>query len=360
MPVEPPTYLCALFGRVAVAATVLAGCALPAAWADDELKFTVGHHINGASLSPNGKTLAVGGDNVITTWDLATGKRKTTLEGHKVEVTSVAFSTDGNMILAGARGPQVKLWRLSTGSEKFVTDEHDKPVLALAVCPDEKLMASAGYDKTIRLFDYAGKEQAVLKGHDDAIQGIAFMPNASALRTNTTAELRTAGKGKSKMPAKDSYTRLASVSDDRTARIWDLEKRELLATLKGHEKGVRCLAPSPDGSVLATGSWDETIRLWDTSLEKEAIVLNGRRAGPVNSLAFSPDGRLLAASEWGRSRCVRLWDTKTNKEIGLIRGIGDDFRVVLFTPDGKRLIGCVWDGNVRVWQVDKVVASEKQ
>jgi WD40 repeat protein len=256
------------------------------------------------------------------------------------------------MILAGANGPQVKLWRLSTGSEQFVTDEHEQPVLAVAACPDGKLMASAGGDNTIRLFDTNGKELAILKGHDKPIFGIAFI-------SGMTGEPNTKGTGESKSQPSRTYTRLASVSEDHTVKIWDLEKHTVLATLRGHDNTVYCVAPSPDASIIATGSADATVRLWDTALDREAVVLQGRRAGSIISLAFSPDSKLLAAAEFGKSRCIRVWDIETSREVALIPGVDDDFRTVLFTPDGKRLIGFVYDGTVRLWQVDKVIGPEK-
>jgi WD40 repeat protein len=86
-------------------------------------------------------------------------------------------------------------------------------------------------------------------------------------------------------------------------------------------------------------------------LDKEPVVLEGRRAGQVLSVAFSPDGNTLAAAEFGKSRAIRLWDVKTGKEAAFIPGVKDDFRTVLFTPDGKQLIGCVANGAIRVWQV---------
>lgn len=346
------------FGRFpfllyAVLALVLTACAYEPARGDDELRFSVGQGIDGAALSPNGKTLAVCSSLAITTWDLATGRRRTTLGGG-TGADSVAFSTDGGMILAGTRRPLVKLWRLSTGKEKWVTDEHEGPVTVVAACPDGKLMASASSDKTIRLFDIAGKELAILKGHKKIIFGIAFIPSIPS-------EELPQGKLENKKPASRTYKRLASVSEDQTVKIWDLEKRKEVITLKGHDRSVQCVAASPDGALLATGSWDETIRMWDLSFEKEAVVLNGRRAGPIISLAFSPDGKSLAASEGGTANCIRVWDVKTSKEVARIPGpVGEFFRTVLFTPDGKRLVDVSQSGTVRVWRVDRVVAREKE
>jgi WD40 repeat protein len=327
--------------------------------------------ITRAALSPDGKTLAVCGKEVITTWDLATGKRETVLKGHKGQVNSIAFSIDGGMILAGSFGPQVKLWRLSTGTPKFVTDDfigaHN-----VAVCPDGTMMASAGGGKppTIHLFDSNGKQIAVLKGHEQFIQQIAFVPApvadslpAPIRKTDSTADPKKTSKDSDQPQATRTYKTLASVSDDHSVKMWDLEKRKLIATLKGHASAVHCVAPSPDGKILATGSSDGTIRLWDTSLDKKAVVLRGRSGTRdtsfVISVAFSPDGTLLAAAEMAATRCVRVWDVKTSKQVAVVPGVNDDFRTVLFTPDGKQLIGCVYDGTVRVWNVAKLIAGEK-
>jgi WD40 repeat protein len=239
-------------------ALILFGCKT-ASVRGDEFQFYVGHTLTGAALSPNGKTLAVCGKLGITTWDLATGKRKTTLKVNSVP-HSVAFSTDGGMILSGYSGRKVRLWRLSTGEPKWENDEHNQPVTSVAVCPDGKLMASASGDKTVRLIDPNGKELATLKGHEKTVYQVAFIPDRHPERERGSTGGSTAPR---------NYKTLASVSEDHTVIIWDLEERKAIAKLKGHKSTVYCVAPSPNGEILATGSSDGTVRLWDTSLDKQ-------------------------------------------------------------------------------------------
>ena len=101
-------------------------------------------------------------------------------------------------------------------------------------------------------------------------------------------------------------TRLASGSSDKTIRLWDAATGEELATLRGHEEGVLSVAFSPDGTRLASASGDKTIKLWDAATGEELTVLRGHEGG-VTSVAFSPDGSRIASGS--RDKTIRLWDS---------------------------------------------------
>ena len=99
---------------------------------------------------------------------------------------------------------------------------------------------------------------------------------------------------------------LASGSWDKTIRMWDAETGALLRTLEGHTEAVLSVAFSPDSSLLASGSWDKTIRMWDAETGTLLRTLEGHRYS-VNSVAFSPDGSMLATSG-SRDDTIRMWD----------------------------------------------------
>src|SRR5262249_29995515 len=109
--------------------------------------------------------------------------------------------------------------------------------------------------------------------------------------------------------------RLASGSHDQTVRIWDLATGQLRHALRGHTGYVWAVAFSSTGRQLASASWDGTVRVWDASTGRASVIF--RHAGPVNTVAFSPDGQRLASA--GADRIVRIWDGTTGEEIATLQ-----------------------------------------
>ncbi|KAJ5335724.1 uncharacterized protein N7506_005660 [Penicillium brevicompactum] len=139
---------------------------------------------------------------------------------------------------------------------------------------------------------------------------------------------------------------LASGSRDKTLRLWDSATGALTQTLKGHSEAVRSVAFSPDGRLLASGSWDKTVRLWDPATGALTQTLEGH-SDAVNSVAFSPDGRLLASSS--RDKTVRLWDPATGALTQTLEGHSNAAGSVAFSPDSRLLASGSWDKTVRLW-----------
>jgi WD40 repeat protein len=134
-------------------------------------------------------------------------------------------------------------------------------------------------------------------------------------------------------------TRLASGSNDGTVRLWDVRTGKATFTLQGHTDAVWSVAFSPDGSRLDSASWDKTIRIWDTQTGKFVTTLQEHTAA-VNSVAFSPDGTRLASGS--EDQTVRIWDTKTNQSAAILKAPNGVVSVA-FSPDGKLLAS----GSVR-------------
>ena len=127
-------------------------------------------------------------------------------------------------------------------------------------------------------------------------------------------------------------TMLATASWDTTVKLWDLQTRKPLATLKGHEAEVRAVAFSPDGKVLATGSGDYTIRLWDVTTRKPLGIL-GSHGSFVNGVAFEPGhGRVLASAS--SDNTIKLWDVDRRKCRATLRGHRSDVSSVAFCRGG--------------------------
>jgi RNA polymerase sigma factor (sigma-70 family) len=138
---------------------------------------------------------------------------------------------------------------------------------------------------------------------------------------------------------------LASGSYGNTVKLWDAAMGKELATLEGHTNAVLTVAFSPDGKTLASGSQDKTIKLWDVKTGKELVTLKGL----ANSVVFSPDGKTLASASGDPA--IQLWDVETGKERAALKGHTGGVHSVAYSPDGNTLASGGSDKTVRLWDV---------
>jgi WD40 repeat protein len=142
---------------------------------------------------------------------------------------------------------------------------------------------------------------------------------------------------------------LASGSYDNIVKLWDVKTGRRRASLKGHTNAVLCLACSPDGKTLASGSMDRTIKLWDVETGKELATLKGHPSY-LHTVAFSPDGKTLASASDGE-HTIKLWDVETGQESATLKGHTNAAYTVAFSPDGKTLASGSRDRTIRLWDV---------
>ncbi|QTR50994.1 WD40 domain-containing protein [Candidatus Thiothrix anitrata] len=139
---------------------------------------------------------------------------------------------------------------------------------------------------------------------------------------------------------------IASGSGDNTVRLWEAATGKELKTLSGHSDSVYALAYSPDGKVIASGSDDNTVRLWDAATGKALNTFNGH-SDSVSTLAYSPDGKVIASGSGDKT--VRLWDTATGKVLNTFSGHSDSVSALAYSPDSKVIASGLADGTVRLW-----------
>ena len=315
--------------------------------------------VNAIAISPNNQTLAsCHDDRKIRLWDLKTRKGIHTFVGHSQAVRSLAFSPDGKILATASDDKTIKLWNLDTGEEIFTLSGHTHAVKSVAFSPmspsqegDVPLLASGSWDKTIKIWNVlTGTEICTLSGHLLQVSAVAFSPQGEVL---------------------------ASASLDRTIRLWsisidtslssvnetDLEKGfppillkqelknrpqySLLGTLSGHAWAVLTVAFSPDGKVLATGSEDNTIKLWEVNTGKMIDTLSGH-SWSVVALAFSTDGEMLVSGSWDKT--VKLWMVHTKKEIMTLFGHVDSVSAVAVSPDAQLIASGSRDKTIKLWQ----------
>jgi WD40 repeat protein len=148
---------------------------------------------------------------------------------------------------------------------------------------------------------------------------------------------------------------MASGSQDNTVRLWDAATGEERQKLEGHDDWVWAVAFSPDGKTVASGSFDKTVRLWDAAIGEERQKLEGHDSY-VRAVAFSPDGKTVASGS--QDNTVRLWDAATGEERQKLEGHDDWVRAVAFSPDGKTVASGSQDKTVRLW--DAATGEERQ
>ena len=147
---------------------------------------------------------------------------------------------------------------------------------------------------------------------------------------------------------------LASGSEDRTIKLWDAQTGALKRTLTGHTSFVYSVAFSPDGKTLASGSDDKTIKLWDAQTGALKRTLTGHGVD-VNAVAFSPDGKTLASGS--DDYTIKLWDAQTGALKRTLTGHTNPVMSVAFSPDGSTLASASYDKTVKLWDVQ--TGSEK-
>jgi hypothetical protein len=278
--------------------------------------------VTALAYEPGGKYLAAGGRAEVLLLDPTTGDVRSHLKAGRDRVTALAIAANGTLAVAASTagvGHEARLWHpdgLPAGPGTLAL-RHDDVIQDLAFSPDGKILASAGYDRLIKLWDVqAGKLLRVLKDHSDSVYGLAFSPDGKLL---------------------------ASVAADRAVKVWDVTTGTRLYTLSEATDWLYAVAWSSDGKHLAAAGVDRSIRVWEVDRDGGRIVHSVfAHEGPVTRLIYSADGKTLYSLSEDRS--LKAWDSARMVERKVYERQSETPLALALRPDQKQLALGRYDG----------------
>lgn len=286
--------------------------------------------ITALAYSPDGSELTASGYHELTLWKSADGSLSRRIQGLGERVYDVAYSPDGKWMATASGDPgqagSVKLWIAEpNGGGKPVHDlvETTDANFAVAFSPDSKLLAAAGADRAIRIWETeSGKQVGLIEDHADWIFDLAFSPD---------------GK------------RLASASRDKTSKVFDVEKRESIVTFPAHAETVYTVGFSGDGKQVVTGGGDNKMRIWEPDNDGKQVREIGGFGGAVFKLQVLADGKTAVAA--GADKTIRVFDLTNGSGKQTMQGHQDWIYSFALSPDQKTIASGSWDGEVRLWNL---------
>jgi len=240
------------------------------------------------------------------------------LTGHQSGVCGAAFFPNGKSIVTTSFDRTVRLWDVASHTEKAKLAE-DLGATSVACSPDGKWITAGFVDGMVRLWDTGKLEARTFAGHGGMVTGVTFSPDSK---------------------------HWASAGVDGTVRTCDVTTGALKSKFEGHSKGAMSLAYSSDGKLLAVGSADSMVKIWEVQSGHERRVLTEEIEGSTASVSFSPNGKLLASA--GSGAKVLLWEVETGRH-RILSGHTKEIRGVAFSLDGQWVASASPDGTLRLW-----------
>ncbi|HAC62028.1 MAG TPA: hypothetical protein DCF68_00470 [Cyanothece sp. UBA12306] len=270
------------------------------------------------------------------------------LEGHSDRVNQISFSADGKLIASGSHDGTINLW--NPQGILLESLSQSGRVITVDFSPKGNLLATANDEGTIKIWQVELSAQKVqvssykdLPGHQN--------DSCQEFKKCQINDLKFNPQG----------TILASGSRDGTIKLWNVTDGTPINTLKEHQNDINHISFSPDGQLLASRSSDKVVKLWNIPSGKVLSTLSEHQRG-VTAVAFSPDGQLLVSGD--RNGVIKLWNTKTAKLVTEVQRHDGSVYSLNFSPDGQYLASAgegnflhLWRNIAGNWELDATLQS---
>jgi len=328
---------------------------------------------NSLALSPDRKTLVIGGSDEMHLWDIVNNKHITQLSGHIRYVDAVAFSPDGRSLASGGTD-ELFIWDVDSGARIMSIGEHAPAFSSMAISPNENIIATSSYEK-MNLWDTrTGKSvNSIHAGFWSHPTNLAFSPDGYTLacieglklilwdvqkivpittvyKWGESSRRNTSFNAYNSLAFSPNGELLAAASNDNTVHLW-YKGRTYIGNLSGHRGEVTSITFSNDGNILASGSADTTIRLWDVQTLSEIKTFTGYTSD-ILTVAVNPDNSLVAFG--GEDETIMIWDIASEDSTVIYSGHTNGTNKLHFSSDGKTLVSCdsLWyDSSIKLWDV---------
>lgn len=345
-----------------------------------------------ATFTAGGRALVTGGSGRPRFWDVPTGREFNRRIGHAAPVLAVAFSPDGKTVTSAGRDERLFRWEVGTGralaEQRMVPPDRSggKELNRVALSQNLRFAALSGHEMPVSVLDCdSGKILRAFEGGSGS-GPLALSADGSKVAASPKRggiEVWEAAAGARLLQAKipnDAYALAFSPDGKRvavgtglqtsawlpegkgTVHVFDLDTGKEFLKIEKRDDDIHALAFSPDGQLLATGAEGRTVRLWDIASGKELVELQRKRPSEggypqfVTSLAFSPDGRLLAG---GDGSALRIWEVSSGAEVLARLALRGWVTALGFSPEGRMLAAGIADGTVVLWDLASRKDSEK-
>ncbi|HEX7557158.1 MAG TPA: WD40 repeat domain-containing protein, partial [Leptolinea sp.] len=317
--------------------------------------------VNSLAFNSDASMLAIGA-NTLHLWKPADDTLSTPYKGFTYSITSLAFNNQATLVAAGDHDGKISLWNPQTGEQSVLLDGHIGDVTTLNFSNDGRYLASGGVDNMIIIWDItSGQKVYMLRGHSGGIRSAIFNSDGTQLAstggwvdiTLKIWEMATGtglynitgfSKGDIELTLRKGTNTLASAGGDGIIRIWNFDTRELISTIEKHNRAIRSIVFSPDGSQMASSSEDGNTYLWETT---GWTLLKNLQTKGSNALAFSTDNLVLAVAGEG----IEFWDTASGNLLTEFQGTPGSLTKLAVTADGKILAAGSTDGTIRLYGI---------